>query len=440
MARSPLTLAASVTSALPRVVVTGVGILSEGVSGRYDSAIADLEDGRRVVVRVPVDDDADRDLRAEARALTALTPGVRAVLPFGAPDVLGQTAVDGRHTLVQTLLPGYRVDAGHVPAGRGIATALGEAIAQVHDLPVTVVRDAGLPMLTATQVRDDAERLLDRAEATGELPFGLLRRWSSALGSDALWRFETTIVLGGVDPASFVFEDDADGVPVVTGLLTWGGVGVGDPAVDLRWTSSAPEAQSDVIEAYVRASHRAPDSQLAERARLHAELEFAKWLLHAHESGSRDLVADAVALLTSLDESVRDQPAVIHGSVSADEAIAASARVPSTLSGPVDTSMHTDTFDPETLASFLEDEARGADQRGADQREDAGATVPIELSGWTGLAVEDTGPTLNRSVEGDAPGLPTRTDPSLGEGDGTDVDDDPDEAARNALRRWTGTV
>ena len=66
--------------------------------------------------------------------------------------------------------------------------------------------------------------------------------------------------------------------------------------------------------------------------------------------------------------------------------------------------------------------------------------MPIELSGWTGLAVEDTGPTLNRSVEGDAPGLPTRTDPSLGEGDGTDVDDDPDEAARNALRRWTGTV
>jgi hypothetical protein len=39
------------------------------------------------------------------------------VLPFGAPDVLGQTTVDGRSALVQTLLPGYRVDAAHVPAG-----------------------------------------------------------------------------------------------------------------------------------------------------------------------------------------------------------------------------------------------------------------------------------------------------------------------------------
>ena len=127
MARSPLTLAASVTSALPRVAVVGVAPLTEGVSGRYDSAIATLDDGRRVVVRVPVNDQAEQDLLSEARALTSLTAGVRGVLPFGAPDVLGQTTVDGRSALVQTLLPGYRVVAAHVPAGRGVATALASA-------------------------------------------------------------------------------------------------------------------------------------------------------------------------------------------------------------------------------------------------------------------------------------------------------------------------
>lgn len=430
MARSPLTLAASVTSALPRVVVTGVGSLSEGASGRYDSAIATLEDGRRVVVRVPVDDEADADLRAESRALTSLTAGVRAVLPFGAPDVLGETTVDGRHTLVQTLLPGYRVDAGHVPAGRGIATALGAATAQVHDLPVTVVRDAGLPMLTPTQVRDEAERLLDRAEATGLLPFGLLRRWSTALASDPLWRFETTVVLGGVDPAAFVFEDDADGVPVVTGLLTWGGLGVGDPAVDLRWTASAPTAREDVLDTYARTSHRAPDSQLAERARLHAELEFARWLVHGHATGSAEVVADAVALLTSLEESVRDQPAVTAGTVTVDEAIAASARVPAS-SGPIDTSMHTDTFDPETLAAFISDE----DER-ATAESDPDATAPIELSEWAGLRDDD-------ESDDTVYGTGTTTGPIAHDAPDDDLDpsdDDPDAAARNALRRWTGTV
>lgn len=446
MARSPLTLAASVTSALPGVVVTGVGSLSEGVSGRYDSAVAQLEDGRRVVVRVPVDDDADADLRAESRALESLTAGVRAVLPFGAPDVLGQTRVDGRHTLVQTLLPGYRVDASHVPGGPGVATALATAIAQVHDLPVTVVRDAGLVLQTSAQVRDEAERLLDAAEATGLLPFGLLRRWSTAVASDPLWRFETTVILGGVDPASFVFEDDADGVPQVTGLLSWGGLGAGDPAVDLRWTASAPTARDDVLAAYAHASHRAPDPQLAERARLHAELEFAKWLVHGHASGSAEVVADAVALLEALDENVRDQPPVHPDPVSADDAIAASARVPA-AAGPVDTSMHTDTFDADTLAGFLADE----EARAADGADDPDATAPVELTGWAGLG-GDTGPDLAEGT-GDIAGRgraadPASRDPEHGDpeygaranDDDLQRDDDLDAAARNALRRWTGTV
>jgi len=433
-----------VTSALPRVVVTGVSPLSEGTSGRYDSAIAELEDGRRVVVRVPVDDQAEADLRSESHALTSLTAGVRGVLPFGAPDVLGGARVDGRHALVQTLLPGYRVDAAHVPAGPGIATALGAAIAHVHDLPVTVVRDAGLPVLTAAQVRDEAERLLDRAEATGLLPFGLLRRWSTALAADPLWRFETTVVLGGADPASFVFEDDADGVPRVTGLLTWGALSVGDPAIDLRWTASAPDARADVLDTYARASHRAPDALLAERARLHAELEFARWLVHGHATGAGDVVSDAVALLETLDESVRDQPAISHGAVTVDDAIAASSRVPAGA-GPIDTSMHTDTFDPDTLAAFVADEtARAA------QTDDASGdeTAPIELSEWGGLHGDTGGQPTGESASvaevrggGDrAADDDTRGD---GQGDargGAHGDDDPGEAARNAMRRWTGTA
>lgn len=471
MARSPLTLAASVTSALPRVVVTGVGSLSEGTSGRYDSAIAELDDGRRVVVRVPVDDAADADLGAEARALRSLTAGVRGVLPFGAPDVLGETRVDGRLTLVQTLLSGYRVDAAHVPAGRGIATALATATAQVHDLPVTVVRDAGLPMQTAEEVRADAERLLDAAEATGLLPFGLLRRWSTAIGSDPLWRFETTVVLGGVDPASFVFEDDADGVPQVTGLLTWGGLGVGDPAIDLRWTASAPAARDDVFDTYARASHRAPDAQIAERARLHAELEFARWLVHGQTVGSEEIIADAIALLSSLDDTMRDQPAVVHDTTTADDAIAASERLPLGTGAlgtagfgtgalgaarGIDTSMHTDTFDPEALAGFLADEEARAEGRetGPD------ATVPIDLSEWSGLTFGDGGAPVaapgaagsGEAVAGEAPAV-DREESSSGDetgdvrraastdgADASDRDDDLDTAARNAMRHWTGTV
>jgi macrolide phosphotransferase len=410
MARSPLTLAATVTAALPRTAVVNVSPLSEGTSGRFDSAVATLDDGRRVVVRVPADAEADADLRAEARALTALTPGVRGVLPFGAPDVLGSAAVGGMRALVQSLLPGYRVEAAHVPAGPGVATALATALAAVHDLPVTVVREAGLPVVTAAEARVEAERLLDRAEATGRLPFGLLRRWSTALGTDALWRFESTVVLGGADPSSFVLEDDEHGMPSVTGLLTWGGLGAGDPAVDLRWTASTPDARDDVLRTYNARSHRAPDPLLAARARLYAELEFAKWLVHGHTTGAESVITDAVGLLEALEESVRDEPPLAQETVTVDDAIAVLGRVPETTGEFVGTSMQTDAFDPEQLADYLSDDDDSAPQE----------TTRIELSEWTTAA---------------------RADEAAGDGDDSrsTFDDERDEAARNALRRWTGT-
>ena len=137
-------------------------------------------------------------------------------------------------------------------------SALAAAIAGIHDLPSSIVQGTGLPARTAAQVRTDTERLLDRAEATGRLPFGLLRRWSRAVALDALWHVEPTVTLGGIDPSAFTLTD-VDGVPTVSGLLTWGGLSIGDPAEDLRWIARAPDAASDVVVAYSAAVGRSLD-------------------------------------------------------------------------------------------------------------------------------------------------------------------------------------
>ncbi|MFI8631705.1 phosphotransferase [Microbacterium sp. NPDC077663] len=412
MARSPLTLAAAATAVLSqatgvRTSITGAAPLTEGAGGRFDSAVVHLDDGSRLVVRVPEGDEAEADAVRETTALAALTAGVRAMLPFRAPEHLGQTRLGPRTARVQTFLPGYRVDASQIPAGRGVATAVAEAIAAIHDLPSSIVQRAGLPARTAAQVRSDTERLLDRAEATGRLPFGLLRRWSRAVALDALWHVEPTVTLGGVDPSAFTITD-VDGVPTVAGLLSWGGLSVGDPAEDLRWIASAPEAASDVVIAYSAAAGRSPDTMLAERARLHAELEFAKWLVHGHDSASETVTADAVALLESLDESVRDEAPIGSGTVSIDDAIAALGRLPAGAAEPVDTSMHTDAYDPGLLDGLTEDDTppEQAASSGIDQE-----TEPIEFSDWPGT---DEAPAAE--------------------------DSDPDDAAKNALRRWTGTA
>ncbi len=359
MARSPLTLAASVTSALPRAGVVAAGLLTEGAAGRYDSAVAELEDGRRVVVRAPAEPDAAAELAAEARALRALTPGVRELLPFRAPELLGETGVGEARAVVVSFLPGYRVDAAHLPAGRGAATSVGEALAALHALPVSIVRAEGLPIRTPAQARQEVTRLIDRAESTRHAPEDLIRRWRRAAEADELWRFESAVVLGGVGAASFLFEDIA-GAPVVTGLLDWHGLSVGDPATDLQWLASAPKAADDVFESYAAHSHRAPDALVRHRSRLYAELEFAKWLLHGDESGREDIVVDAVRLLDSLSEGVRGDELVPDAALDVDDAIALLGRTPENAPAEVDTSMQTDTYDPEELASWVQEEERAA--------------------------------------------------------------------------------
>ena len=104
------------------------------------------------------------------RALRALTPGVRGLLPFRAPELLGEAGLGDARAVVVDFLPGYRVDAAHLPPGRGAATSIGEALAALHALPLSIVRTEGLPVRTPQQVRDDVARLVDRAEATRRAP------------------------------------------------------------------------------------------------------------------------------------------------------------------------------------------------------------------------------------------------------------------------------
>jgi aminoglycoside phosphotransferase (APT) family kinase protein len=405
------------------VGVVGVGVLTDGAAGRFDAALAELDDGRRVVVRAPADPDAGTELAAEARALRALTPGVRGLLPFRAPELLGETGLGDARAVVVDFLPGYRVDAAHLPSGRGAATSIGEALAALHSLPLSIVRTEGLPARTPQQVRDDVSRLIDRVEATRAAPGALVDRWRRAIDADDLWRFESAVVLGGAGAASFLFED-VDAVPHVTGVLEWHGLSVGDPATDLQWLASAPAAAEDVYSAYATHSDRAPDQLVRARARLYAELEFAKWLVHGHEAGRSDIVDDAVGLLDSLAAGVRDDNIVPDSALGVDDAIALLDRVPDAQAAPLDTSMHTDAYDPEELALWVT--ADDADDAPADEAGDAQAsaahddvsTAPIDISAVTDRAKRASG--AARSTDADD----------------SDVQADAERSSDAALRRW----
>lgn len=448
MGRSPFTLAAAVTAALPGAEVTGARGLSADGDGRFDSAIASLADGRELAIRVADDDETARELAAEAIALRALTDGARAMLPFRAPAYIGETRLGDGRALVTELLPGFQIEAAMVPAGRGAAESMGASIAAVHGLPTSVVRGAGLATRSAEESRAELERLIDTAAATGRVPARLTVRWRDAVADDELWRFESTVILGGVQATSFLFEDDPDRGPEVVGLVGWHGLSVGDPALDLSWLSAAPEASDDVHAAYARSIERAPDGGLEVRARLLAELEFARWLVHGDAMHRPDIVDDAASLLEALAEGIRtDDLSVIDArGPGVDSALDALDRVPKDAVAVTDTSMHTDAYNPEELW------ARGADDSdsgpegttdghpGADLDPDRHEDDSARRAEMLNVETEDLSAVASMFAEtGDA--SDARADPRpIARRPHDEYDDaDSDEAqraARAALQRW----
>lgn len=421
MARSPFTLAAAVTAALPGAEVVGARTLTAGGDGRFDSAVATLADGRELVIRVGDDDETSRELASESLALRALTAGARAMLPFRAPEYSGETLLAEGRALVTGLLPGFQIEASHVPAGRGAAESIGASIAAVHALPASVVRNAGLTARSAEEVREEIRQLVDRAAATGRVPARLTVRWRDAVGDDELWRFESAVTLGGVQATSFLFEDDPDNGPEVVGLLNWHGMSLGDPAVDLAWLSSAPDAAGTVHSSYSEASDRTPDSALAVRGRLLAELEFARWLVHGDAMHRTDIMDDAAGLLESLAEGLRenDLSVIAARSEGVDSAMDALNRVPATAAAGSNTSMQTDAYNPADLLP--------------------GEDAPDAPEEYVGDATED----LRDVAESDLlPRDDSQGDPSGAvdeEETGTDSADEAQRAARAALQRWTSS-
>lgn len=443
MGRSPFTLAAAVTAALPGAEVTGTRALTANGDGRFDSAVASLADGRELVIRVADDDDAARELAAEALALRALTDGARAMLPFRAPGYIGETRVGEGRALVTELLPGFQIEASMVPAGRGAAESMGAAIAAVHGLPASVVRGAGLVMRSAEESRAELERLVDTAAATGRVPARLTVRWRDAVADDDLWRFESTVVLGGAQATSFLFDDHPERGPEVTGVIGWHGLAVGDPALDLSWLSAAPDAAADVHASYARAMDRTPDAGLEVRARLLAELEFARWLVHGDALRREDIVEDAAALLEALADGLRHDDLGVPGDrrSDVDSAMDALDRVPVAAAPEVDTSMQTDAYNPEELwAAEADDADRDAPTDvSADWDVPAGAPSHPDAEHRAAVAsieTEDLSGVAHAFAETRGGG---RSESSAFVSSPAADDDDSEEAqraARAALQRW----
>ncbi|RYV50445.1 macrolide 2'-phosphotransferase [Pengzhenrongella frigida] len=313
MSRSPLALAALATVAIPGL--DAVDVFRPTPTGSdFDVAVVIDSSRRRWVVRSPTRPAAGAALEAEVALLEQIAEQVDGGhLPFAVPRPIGFAHLpEGGRAVVHAELTGRPLRLETLVPGPGLAASLGRALAALHQLPVDLVEQVGLPTYDAAAYRERRLSEVDEAARTGKVPASLLRRWEGLLEDVAMWRFQPTVVHGDLS-AEHVLTDGR----TVTGLLGWGDAKVADPADDLAWLLvAAPQyAVESIMEAYHLGRTELTDPHLTERAQLAGELALARWLLYGVRTGDREVIDDAVQMLEELDAHTAEAPAA------ADEAL-----------------------------------------------------------------------------------------------------------------------
>lgn len=316
-------LAALSTAAVPGFAPTNVQLLS--ATSEHVSARLFGDDGREFIIHVALTPMEALRGDAERSVLDLYTSPMRASLPVTVPKVVGRADAgdvgslrldsDGEESdpfggkgqaYVYQPMPGdpIRLE-GMRPGPDSLAASLGRAIAAVHELDPSTVRDAGLPDYSPDEYRKRRLAELDQAAETGKVPPRLLGRWEEKLEDVGLWRFQPCIVHGELSEDKVLVKSDA--VSAITG---WAQTRVADPADDLSWLVAAadPAAVDTVFEAYAGARSEPPTSQLRDRAELLSELALAGWLLYGFSQGDESVIADGESMLVDLDEHLFSEP------------------------------------------------------------------------------------------------------------------------------------
>ncbi|WP_435526237.1 hypothetical protein [Microbacterium elymi] len=407
MARSPLTLAATVTAALPSASVVGVAPLTEHDAGRFDSAVADLADGRRVVVRIAADDDAAQELTAQARALAALTSGVRSL----AAVPRARTARSDRRGLPPGgghrppgRLPGGCRACARRPWGRRLARSGDRGhprparVGGAHRRPARPLAGAGPRRGVAPAGPGHHQPPRHPRLAAVPMEPGPRRGPPVAIRIDPVARRRLGRRVPDRGPRRGADSDrsapvarTARGRPRRGSALAV--LGPGRSRRHLRRVSGRQRAHPGRVAADPRTA------VCRTRVRVLA--------LHGHDEGREDVIADAVALLASLADTVLDDDLLAEDGMDVDDAIALLGRMPDAAAPSVDTSLHTDAFDADDSSFFTDTDLRGS--AAPEPAVDPDRTAPLDVSDWVGPA-------------GDA-----------------DAVGEADRASEAALRRWAAS-
>ncbi|WP_109472200.1 phosphotransferase [Ornithinimicrobium cavernae] len=303
MIRSDLALAALATAAVPGMrPVSVAAVRTAEENPLHQSALVEDVTGRMWVVRSPLSAAAGAELERNDDLVRQLGKH----LPFRVPAAAGYADLgpDGR-AAVYPYVEGLALSLRHLPQGAGLASAVGRAVAAIHNMPRELFEEHAVPVFDAAEYRARKLTELDRAAETGHVPNGLLARWEQALDAAPMWQFTTVPTHGSLDGSSFLvaFSDDDASSGRVVGLTGWERAQVADPAEDFARLveKSHPRAVDAVLESYSMARSQRPDGYLLNRARLASEMRLLTGLVAGMGAGDQAFVRGRADQLRKLD-------------------------------------------------------------------------------------------------------------------------------------------
>ena len=295
MGRPALILAALAADAAPGKNFRGQQKLN--LANGMDALRLRDQNGDHYLFKIPSSGEAESELALERTVLKAMSE-VGDSLPFETPKELGSTR-DQNGTLgaLFTEVQGNDPDLTRLAPG-AFSKTLADALTAIHNLPLAVVRDAGLPEYDSTAQLHNKVAELDTIAGLGRIPADLLTRWEEALEDIGLFRYHPVVVHGSISKDSI----RVDGQRVV-GITGFSGLKISDPAEDLSWIVGGGLGSTieDTLLHY-RANRPGTDENLLQRATLYSELELGSWLVYCVESGDQEAIAQAEDLISDLRE------------------------------------------------------------------------------------------------------------------------------------------
>lgn len=255
------------------VAADGMRVSEAGLD--YRVAFARAADGTDWVLRVPRRPDVSAKLDEERRILAFVGPRLSVAVPdwrvcteelVAYPRLPGEPGL----TLDESGQPIWHFD----PSSPEFAAALGRLIAELHAVDAAAAAEAGVPVLSATELRARWRADLESVRAAFDIAPALSERWEAWLADDALWPDATALTHGELYAAHVLIDTPAR----VVGVLDWTTAKVGDPAIDFTYQHMMGPAAFDATVAAYREAGGREHPHLAERC---AELAAAAPLLYA---------------------------------------------------------------------------------------------------------------------------------------------------------------